>query len=280
MDLAEINLTSATDLNSINNDITKSMSPGLLGITAFVIFIYYYIFYSIGLKTPEMTTGPSSTAVGMALEIVLWSLFIFLGLINFVQYFYDIDIKAEIKNFFSGQPEIDISVKQLVEEEKPVGEIKIKPQVFHLKDNKYTYENAKAVCNAYGARLANMEDLQKSHKEGGEWCSYGWSENQMALFPTQTETWKKMQKIEGHEHDCGRPGINGGYIANPNIKFGVNCYGYRPKINKQSKYLMDNSPVYPKSAKEIAFENRVTRWRKEIKNLVVAPFNGERWSVI
>jgi hypothetical protein len=31
----------------------------------------------------------------------------------------------------------------------------------------------------------------------------------MALFPTQKETWDKLQKIKGHEHDCGRPGING-----------------------------------------------------------------------
>ena len=31
-----------------------------------------------------------------------------------------------------------------------------------------------------------------------------------------------MQKIEGHEHDCGRPGVNGGYIANPNVNFSRN----------------------------------------------------------
>ena len=39
--------------------------------------------------------------------------------------------------------------------------------------------------------------------------------DQMALYPTQKKTYNKLQTIKGHEHDCGRPGINGGYIANP-----------------------------------------------------------------
>ena len=43
----------------------------------------------------------------------------------------------------------------------------------------------------------------------------------MALFPTQYEHWEHLQKIKGHENDCGRPGVNGGYIDNPNkIKIG------------------------------------------------------------
>ena len=49
--------------------------------------------------------------------------------------------------------------------------------------------------------------------------------NQLALFPTQYGKWERLQKIKGHENDCGRPGINGGYIDNPNVKFGINCYG-------------------------------------------------------
>jgi hypothetical protein len=38
----------------------------------------------------------------------------------------------------------------------------------------------------------------------------------MALYPTQYNTWKELQKIKGHENDCGRPGINGGYMINQN----------------------------------------------------------------
>lgn len=277
---SSVNLNSGTAVKSFNDDISNSMTPGLLGILLFIIVIYYYLFYSLGMKTVQAPTQAPSLGA-MAIELLLWALFIILITINALQYYYEIDVTAEIKNLFTGEPKIDISVTQPVDEDTiKVPEIAIQKQVFHLKDNNYTYDNAKAVCKAYGARLANYDDMQKAHREGGEWCNYGWSENQAALFPTQKATWEKLQKIKGHEHDCGRPGINGGYIANPNIKFGVNCYGYKPKMNQNSRHLMDNNTVYPKTDKEIEFDNKVKQWKKEINNLVVAPFNGDRWSVI
>ena len=276
-----VNLNSATDFESTNDKFTNSISPGILGIIIFIIVIYYYLFYSIGIKTGEIKASKASFAT-ITLEIILWGLLIFLVGINVIQYYYDINITTEIKNFFSPKPQIQVTVKQPVEDTAAdaVEDIKIQEQVFHLKENKYTSENAKAVCNAYGARLANYDDMQKALKDGAEWCSYGWSDNQAALFPTQKGTWDKLQKLPGHENDCGRPGLNGGYIANPNVKFGVNCFGYKPQMNKESRYLMDTKEVYPKSQKEIDFENRVKKWRGEIKNLVVAPFNKERWSII
>tara|TARA_A100001234_G_C12587982_1_gene369166 strand:- start:541 stop:1197 length:657 start_codon:yes stop_codon:yes gene_type:complete len=218
----------------------------------------------------------------MFLEIILWGLFLFLLGINTLQYYYDINIVTEIKNFFSDDPKVNITVKQPVEEEETpdITTVQIQPQVFHLRGNKYDYENAKAVCKAYGSRLANYDDMQKALKDGAEWCSYGWSEGQAALFPTQKETWDKLQKIKGHENDCGRPGLNGGYIANPNVRFGVNCFGYKPNPNASSQKLMETETIYPKSAKELAFEERVKKWRKEVKNLTISPFNGEKWSII
>ena len=275
-----VNLNSATAVKSFNDDISNSMTPGLLGVLLFVIVIYYYLFYSLGMKVAPPSTQPPSIGA-MVIELMLWALFIVLIGINALQYYYEIDVTAEIKNFFSDDPKIDITVTQPVEEEdagKPT--IAIQKQVFHLKDNKYTYDNAKAVCKAYGARLANYDDMEKAQREGAEWCNYGWSENQAALFPTQKATWEKLQKIKGHENDCGRPGLNGGYIANPNVNFGVNCYCFKPKMNLNSRNLMDNNEVYPKTEKEIEFENKVKKWKKEINNLVVAPFNGSRWSVI
>ena len=47
-------------------------------------------------------------------------------------------------------------------------------------------------------------------------------ENQAALFPTQKATWDKLQKYLVMKMIV-EPGINGGYIANPNVKFIVNC---------------------------------------------------------
>ena len=175
---SSVNLNSGTAVKSFNDDISNSMTPGLLGILLFIIVIYYYLFYSLGMKTVQAPTQAPSLGA-MAIELLLWALFIILITINALQYYYEIDVTAEIKNMFTGEPKIDISVTQPVDEDTiKVPEIAIQKQVFHLKDNKYTYDNAKAVCKAYGARLANYDDMQKAYRTGGEWCNYGWSENQ------------------------------------------------------------------------------------------------------
>lgn len=101
-------------------------------------------------------------------------------------------------------------------------------EAFNIGNNVYQYDEAQAVCKAYGARLATYDEIEKSYKEGGEWCNYGWSEGQMAYFPTQKDTWNKLQKDPKMKHACGRPGINGGFIDNPYVKFGANCFGKKP----------------------------------------------------
>ena len=142
------------------------------------------------------------------------------------------------------------------------------------------YDDAKAICQAYGGRLAKYEEIESAYKKGAGWCNYGWSDKQMALFPTQKEKWEHLQKIKGHEHDCGRQGINGGYIANPNVRFGVNCYGYKPKITKEEVDLMANTPLYPRTQREIDFDKRVNYWRDKLPEILVAPFNNNNWSII
>ena len=100
----------------------------------------------------------------------------------------------------------------------------------------------------------------------------------MAYFPTQKSTFKKLQKMKGRENDCGRPGINGGFIDNPNVRFGANCYGYKPKINDIEREIMDTQSVIPKTEKEIAFERRVDYWRNRLPDIIVSPFNENKWS--
>ena len=274
-------MNSAID-SSIDNqiDLGNSLSPALLACITIVIIVYYFIFsrFTIGnMKAPKASPSIAS----QTLEIFIWAIFIVILIINGVQYYYNINIKTDLKSILSPEPKIEIEVEQPTDPlPPPPPTIQNMPQVFHLKNNKYTYENAKAVCKAYGARLANLEDIQKAHKDGAEWCSYGWSDKQHAYFPTQKKTWDKLQGIKGHEQDCGRPGINGGYIGNPNVTFGVNCYGYKPKMNISSKYSMENQPTYPKTQKEIDFENRVKEWRHKTKDLTIAPFNSDQWSVV
>jgi Extracellular link domain len=151
-------------------------------------------------------------------------------------------------------------------------------QVFNIPNNIYTYDEAKAVCSAFGSKLATYDQIEDAYKSGGEWCNYGWSEDQMILFPTQKDTWNTLQGIEGHQNDCGRPGINGGRIENTNLTFGVNCYGPKPNITKKEEDLMANVSPYPKNKKDIEFENRVDYWKEHVDDILISPFNHNSWS--
>ena len=206
-------------------------NPIMIGRLLFVIILYYVVVhYSV---KGEVVTPTSVSTSSSTLEKFLWLLFIVILLLNGVRYFYDLDITTSIQNIFSREPEVDINVTKVSGEPiktEPVPEINYEKQVFHVPGNKYDFTDARAVCAAYGSKLASYDQVENAYKSGGEWCGYGWSQDQMALYPTQKATYEKLRKIKGHEHDCGRPGINGGYIANPKVKFGVNCYGHKPKI--------------------------------------------------
>jgi len=173
-------------------------------------------------------------------------------------------------------------VKQNADKLKDKLKDKIKPvpkeEVFNISNNKYTYNDAKSICSAYNSRLATYKEVEDSYNAGGEWCNYGWSENQLALFPTQEASYEKLQKIKGHEHDCGRPGINGGYIGNSDIKFGVNCYGVKPKPSKKEEDLMKVQQNYPKSPNDIELEKKVNYWKKNIDKVTLNAFNHQKWS--
>lgn len=162
----------------------------------------------------------------------------------------------------------------------PAPEIKFKKQVFNIPGNYYTYNDAKAMCSAYGAELATYDQLEKAYNNGAEWCNYGWSANQLALFPTQKKTYDILQGTPGHENDCGRPGINGGYIANPNVKFGVNCYGNKPKIRSDEEELMKTSKPYPQTEQDIAFQKKVDEMRNNLDQILLSPFNRDTWGSV
>lgn len=268
---------------------TLIMNPMIFVIFVVVFLIYLIFFSNLGKSnispTPTTSTGSTSTlgSTSNILTMIIVGILIVLVLINAVQYFFGIDVVANLSHLFTPDAKLDIKVIQ--NEPKPIGpsavpEIKIREQVFNIPGNYYGYEDAKSLCSAYGARLANYNEVEDAYKSGGEWCNYGWSEGQMALFPTQQTTFDGLQKISGHENDCGRPGVNGGYIANPQLKFGVNCFGYKPKITKEEEELMKNTTPYPKTEKDLAMERRVEYWKKRLHEILVSPFNYKNWSRI
>jgi hypothetical protein len=256
-------------------------NPSVIIILVIVLVLYLILFMTLGDNTPSAQSDSISNSDSGIITILVIAFFIILIIINGLQYFFGIDIIAKLKNLLTGNPEIDITVDTSKAQVKaPIPEIRIKPQVFNIPENNFVYPDAKALCTAYGSRLATYQEVEDAYKAGANWCNYGWSEGQMALYPTQQKTYDELQKIEGHENDCGRPGVNGGYIANPAIKFGVNCYGYKPRMTSTEEELMATEPLYPKTMKDIAMENRVNYWKDKLSEILVSPFNSNTWSRI
>jgi hypothetical protein len=156
-------------------------------------------------------------------------------------------------------------------------------EVFHISENKYTYREAKAVCRALGAKLATYEQIEDAYKNGADWFNYGWSEGQYAYFPLQVETWKKIQEeLEGGEKSCNnnimgklRPGIAGGYFANPHLKFGINCYGIKPPQRSIDQIA---KPHIPRSALDIGMDKKVEYYKKHLDQISIDSFNSNEWS--
>ena len=284
----DVNLNSLFGVPSAYGHFNDMISnPTVLIIVVVIIVAYVGLFATLGGGKPGAGPGvdASQSSGTSALEILLWAVFILLVLLNGMSYMFNIDVTASLSKLFSKVPEIDIKVQQeegsptLVPTPPPVPELKTEKQVFHIPGNLYGYEDSKAICKAYGARLASYDEIEDAYENGADWCSFGWSEGQMAFYPTQIAKYNELQRIPGHEHDCGRPGINGGYIANPNVKFGINCYGDKPKITKAEVIEMQETPLYPPTQSEIDFEKRVRTWKEKLPGIAVAPFNHDNWSM-
>ena len=202
--------------------------------------------------------------------------YLFLTILLIIQFFKYV-LKVDIVNVLFGMESLfkPEDVKVAIAPAAPADE------VFNVSNNLYTYEDAKAVCRAMGSRMATYDEIEASYMGGAEWTSYGWSEGQHAYFPTQKATWAKLQEMKGHEHDLGRPGVNGGYFANPNVRLGVNCYGVRPPITDADRALMDakKNRVVPKTREEQELDMKVDFWKaNKDKLLVLSGFNEDKWS--
>ena len=285
--MEDINVSSSKGFEQVydtmNNSIV-SANPTILIILTMIIIFYFIVFSYLGYSPAPET---ASATPGMRIvEVIMWGLLIFLVLINGLQYLFQVDIRTAIKDVFGEKPTVDVKIKKPekmpnLEEVSGVDNLeRMGKQVFNISNNNYTYEQAKALCKAYDAELATYNQIEDAYKSGAEWCNYGWSKDQMAFFPTQKSTWHKLQKIKGHENDCGRPGINGGFMKNPNVRFGVNCYGNKPSISEEEQEIMNNATPYPLTKEELNINKWVDYYKKNLSSILISPFNYKNWSKV
>lgn len=197
-------------------------------------------------------------------------------------------IKMQYERMFGQNDEIPEEAKKMMKpSERPGGipgasdpsllekigeKLPQRSEVFNVSRNIYTYNDASAVCRALGADLATYEQVKEAYDDGADWCNYGWVKGQMAVYPTQKHTYEKLQKgPESSRNACGTVGINGGYFDNPELRFGVNCYGMRP--SKRATDAISNEIQLPKSASEVEFDKKVQRFRDQLDQMHVLPFS-------
>lgn len=157
-------------------------------------------------------------------------------------------------------------------------------EVFNIAGNNFTYEDAQTICSAYGSKIATYDQIEEAYNQGAEWCNYGWSEGQMAFFPTQKDTWNKLQKHPSTSNNCGRPGVNGGYMANKNLRFGVNCYGKKPAMKESDSTTMKSyqqtvNTQVPLTPEEARMNEKMKYWKENASQLLnINGFNQNKWS--
>ena len=205
-----------------------------------------------------------------ALEFLMLLFFvIIIGIIG-TNYFFGIQLTTTLNNLFTA-PKVNVAIVEPTEEPDPGADSgppgpdsgpQGPPETYHIQ-GQFDYSTAKAVCKAYGATLATLNQVKDSFKKGGEWCDYGWSDDQMVLFPTQESSWQKYQETD-NKAQCGIPGINGGYNMRPNQKLGVNCFGKKP------------SGTMPAVVEPTKVDDKANYWKYQ--NLNVTPFNYKSWS--
>ncbi len=143
-------------------------------------------------------------------------------------------------------------------------------EVFHISDQIYNYEMAKCKCASYGVRLATEQEIIQAYNQGANWCTYGWCEGGKAFYPVQTNYYEAIQDNPEKRNSCKKPGINGG-VFNPNLKFGINCYGVKPKGVHTMEDIVDEPQEFCEldEVKEVVKVNTNDR---------IVSFNNDKWS--
>jgi len=245
----------------------------IFAVISFILGFYLCVYF----LQIDMTYDKKPMSIGF-IDGIMWSVFIVLLICDFFSIFLNISLVDLLLGDLTEEkeyPEYDISGEEDTSGNDPENE------VFNVSNNLYTYHDAPEVCAVYGAKLATYDQVEEAYNNGGEWCNYGWSLGQMALFPTQKSTWNKLQRSEETKNKCGRPGVNGGYMENDGLLFGVNCFGKKPVATEQDLAFMNANKevVIPKTEEDVLVNLKTEMWKsKPDIFLKLNSFNRGNWN--
>lgn len=150
--------------------------------------------------------------------------------------------------------------------------------MFNVSSNDFTFYDAEPLCRALGAELASYDQVKDAYEKGADWCNYGWVKGQVAVYPTQKATWDQLQKgPEDQQGACGSPGVNGGFFDNPEMKFGVNCYGPKPSQSAHDEAELMKQGRIPRTTASLKMDEKVNEYKRMADSMGIMPFNKGKW---
>jgi hypothetical protein len=256
---------------AVQNSIVGWFNPLYIFIGLVLIFLVIFTFYSEQIKTGyEYIVGSLRNALGMPVNPDVTSAVSPVVPLTPVTVAPEAPQDTTLEQESMPQP----SQKSIVERVLPSSG----GEVFNVAQNKFTYYDAEPLCKALGAELATYEQVKDAWGQGADWCNYGWVKGQMAVYPTQSETYDKLQSgPDDQKRACGTVGINGGYFDNPEFKYGVNCYGKKPNQSAHDQMMLMSQGKAPKSPDALRVDQLVNEFKDESDSLFIKPFNNEKW---
>ena len=226
----------------------------LIGVAAvFGLIIIVLMYYSISFKNERIARMPSKKQVAQVRNETIMN---------------TLPIAVDNQGYYSA---VDAATQSSTSTNK-VSNSNMK-QVFNVRENIYTLDDAPAVCGALGADLASVKQLISAHKNGADWCNVGWTKDGLAAYPIQHSTWKTLQDNNPNKRNiCGKPGINLSR-NDPNLLYGVNCYGVKPE--PKGNEIVKNVIM---SDKQRELQKKISEFQKNVNSIGISPFNTDKWS--
>jgi hypothetical protein len=184
-------------------------------------------------------------------------------------------LPSAIPNGTDADKPSDVVSSSIINKLLPTG----RKEVFNVSENEYSYYDAEPLCRALGAELATYSQVKEAWEKGADWCNYGWVKGQAAVYPTQSETWDKLQHGPADEkYACGNPGVNGGYFDNPEMRFGVTCYGQKPDQSSNDENMIMSRGGFPKTPSTLKVDKQIQEYKDSLDTIGILPFNSGAWS--
>jgi hypothetical protein len=121
-------------------------------------------------------------------------------------------------------------------------------EVFHVVGDSYNkkQDEASAVCQKVGARVATYAELDESQKNHANWCSGGWVSDKgdkNAFYPITYQTIPGCAVEPGVKLFYGDDNWFGG--AGKGFRAGVNCFGNKPEQGAITRAILPDTTIGP-----------------------------------